>query len=97
MLCEYTHLVKNLYNRANFLVRSEFLKTGKWLQSYDLNELLTQNVDYPDYRNMPAAKSAQQTLRLLDRNWKSFFRAIKDWSKNKNKYLIYTNQEQKVR
>jgi len=86
MLCEYTHLAKNLYNRANFLVRSEFLKTGKWLQSYDLNELLTRNVDYPDYRNMPAAKSAQQTLHLLDRNWKSFFKAIKDWSKNKDKY-----------
>ena len=86
MLCEYTHLAKNLYNHANFLVRSEFLKTGKWLQSYDLNELLTQNVDYPDYKNMPAAQSAQQTLHLLDRNWKSFFKAIKDWSKNKDKY-----------
>lgn len=86
MLCEYTHLAKNLYNRANFLVRSEFLKTGKWLQSYDLDELLTRSVDYPDYRNMPAAKSAQQTLHLLDRNWKSFFKAIKDWSKNKDKY-----------
>lgn len=86
MFCEYTHLAKNLYNHANFLVRSEFLKTGKWLKSYDLNELLTQNADYPDYRNMPAAQSAQQTLHLLDRNWKSFFRAIKDWSKNKDKY-----------
>ena len=87
MFCEYTHLAKNLYNHANFLVRSEFLKTGKWLKSYDLNELLTQNVDYPDYKNMPAAQSAQQTLHLLDRNWRSFFRAIKDWSKNKDKYL----------
>lgn len=36
---------------------------------------------------MPGAQSAQQILRLLDTNWKSFFKAIKDWSKNKDKYL----------
>lgn len=35
---------------------------------------------------MPGAQSAQQTLRLLDTNWKSFFKSIKDWSKNKDKY-----------
>ena len=29
MFCEYTHLAKNLYNHANFLVRNEFLSTGK--------------------------------------------------------------------
>ena len=33
-----------------------------------------------------AAQSAQQTLRLLDNNWKAFFKSIKDWSKNKDKY-----------
>ena len=36
---------------------------------------------------MPTAQTAQQTLRLLDKNWKSFFKSIKDWSKNKSKYL----------
>ena len=87
MFCEYTHLAKNLYNHANYLVRKEFTETGKWLRAYDLDKLLKQDHDYPDYRNMPAAKSAQQVLQLLDANWKSFFRAIKDWSKNKDKYL----------
>lgn len=29
----------------------------------------------------------QGTLRILDKNWKSFFEAIKDWSKNPSKYL----------
>ena len=86
MFCEYTHLVKNLYNHANYLVRKEFTETGKWLRAYDLDPLLRQDRDYPDYRNMPVAQSAQQTLHLLDANWKSFFRAIKDWSKNKDKY-----------
>lgn len=86
MFCEYTHLAKNLYNHANFLVRSEFLETGKWLRYQDLDRILIHDVDYPDYANMMAAQSAQQTLRLLDNNWKSFFKAIKDWSKNKDKY-----------
>lgn len=86
MFCEYTHLAKNLYNHANFLVRNEFVNTGKWLRNHELDKRLRRDVDYPDYKNMPAAKSAQQTLRLLDRNWKSFFNSIKDWSKNKDKY-----------
>lgn len=86
MFCEYTHLVKNLYNHANYLVRKEFTETGKWLRAYALDPLLRQDRDYPDYRNMPVAQSAQQTLHLLERNWRSFFRSIKDWSKNKDKY-----------
>lgn len=87
MFCEYTHLVKNLYNHANYLVRKEFTETGKWLRAYDLDPLLREDRDYPDYRNMPVAQSAQQTLHLLERDWRSFFRSIKDWSKNKDKYL----------
>ena len=86
MFCEYTHLAKNLYNHANFLVRNEFVTTGKWLRYQDLNKILRQDVEYPDYANMMTAQSAQQTLRLLDNNWKSFFNSIKDWSKNKGKY-----------
>lgn len=86
MFCDYTHLSKNLYNHANFLVRTEFVNTGKWLRYQELDNLLRQDVDYPDYINMMAAQSAQQTLRLLDNNWKAFFKSIKDWSKNKDKY-----------
>lgn len=86
MFCEYTHLAKNLYNHANFLVRNEFLSTGKWLRYQELDKILRRDVDYPDYASMPAAQSAQQTLQLLDGNWKSFFRCIKDWSRNKDKY-----------
>ena len=83
MLCEFTHQAKNLYNYANYLVRKEFVESGKWLRYYELCKLLRQDLDYT---NMPAAKSAQQTLRLLEANWKSFFKSIKDWSKNKDKY-----------
>ena len=87
MFCEYTHLAKNLYNHANYLVRNEFADTGKWLRYQELDKILKKDFDFPDYRNMPASQSAQQVLRLLETNWKSFFNSIKDWSKNKDKYL----------
>ena len=51
-----------------------------------MDKLLKQEGMNIDYRNMPVTQSAQQCLRLLDGNWKSFFKSIKDWSKNKNKY-----------
>ena len=86
MFCKFTHQSKNLYNHANYLVRQKFVETGKWLRYQQLDKLLKQDSDYPDYTNMPTAQSAQQTLRLLDTNWKSFFKSIKDWSRNKDKY-----------
>ena len=69
MFCEFTHQSKNLYNHANYLVRKEFVESGKWLRYHALCKLLRHDIDYPDYADMPAAQSAQQTLRLLDANW----------------------------
>jgi len=33
------------------------------------------------------SNSSQQTLKVLDKNWKSFFVSIRDWSKHPEKYL----------
>ena len=63
---------KNLYNYANYLVRQEFIKNGNWLKYYDLNNLL-KNEDV--YKQLPS-QTSQQVLKLLERNWKSFFNAI---------------------
>ena len=86
MFCEFTHQSKNLYNHANYLVRQNFIETGKWLRYQDLDKILKKDTNYTDYTNMPTAQSAQQTLRLLDSNWNRFFKSIKDWAKNKEKY-----------
>ena len=86
MLCEFTRQSKNLYNHANYLVRKEFIENNKWLRYQDLDKLLKKDITYQDYKNMPTAQCAQQTLQLLDRSWKSFFNSVKDWSKNKTKY-----------
>ena len=87
MLCDFTHKSKNLYNHANFLVREEFIKNDKWLRYGELDKLLKADLEFDDYKQMPTAQSAQQTLRLLEKDWKSFFASIKDWSKQKEKYL----------
>ena len=87
LLCDYTHKAKNLYNHANYLIRQEFFKNNKWLRYGELDKILKGDLVYDDYRQMPSAQSAQQLLRLVDKVWVSFFRSIKDWSKNPDKYL----------
>lgn len=87
LLMNFCYLSKNLYNHANYLVRKKFFEDGTWLKYNNLDKLLKQDTEFPDYKSMPTAQSAQQTLRLLDKNWKSFFKSIKDWSKRKDKYL----------
>lgn len=73
---------KNLYNYANYITRQEFINNKKWIRYSKLNKMLKK---HETYKNLPA-QTAQQTLRLLDRNWKSFFRAIKEWEKDKSKF-----------
>lgn len=86
MLDKFCFKSKNLYNFANYQIRQEFCKNNEYITYNQMDKLLKQdNMDY-DYRNMPVAQSAQQCLRLLDKNWKSFFKSIKDWSKHKDKY-----------
>lgn len=38
-----------------------------------------------EFKALPA-KTSQQIIILLGKNWKSFFKGVKDWSKNKEKY-----------
>ncbi len=45
---------------------------------------MIQNADC--YKEL-GSQAAQKILQLLDKNWKSFFVAIKDWTKNPSKYL----------
>jgi putative transposase len=77
---------KNLYNYANYCIRARFIKEGKFTPYTELDKLLKEEGRDFDYRSMPTAQSAQQCLRLLEGNWKSFFASIKDWSRNKTKY-----------
>lgn len=87
LLDEFCYKSKNLYNYANYIIRQEFINNGKWIRYNDLDKLLKQEGNNFDYKNMPLASTSQQCLKLLDKNWKSFFQSIKDYRKNPNKYL----------
>jgi putative transposase len=80
---KYCFRAKNLYNYANYIIRQEFINNGKWIRYGELDKLCQQSNCYYEL----GSQAAQNTLTLLDKNWKSFFRAIKDWSKHKEKYL----------
>lgn len=87
MLDEYCFKSKNLYNYANYIIRQEFINNGNWIRYNELDKIVKNKENDFDYRNMPLGSSAQQCLKLLDKNWKSFFASIKDYNKNPSKYL----------
>lgn len=76
-------LSKNLYNQANYIVRQSFIFDNKYLNYNEIQKQLTNGIDY---KALPA-KVSQQVLILLDKNWKSFFASVKDYSKYPEKYL----------
>jgi len=88
-------IAKNLYNRANYLVRQLFINSSKkveegkrskaiWTRYVELDRIAKEE-NWKEYRELPA-QTSQQVLRLLEKNWKSFFKTIKEWIKDKSKF-----------
>ena len=77
-LDDLTKKCKNLYNRANYLIRQEFIENGKYIQKFDMFTLMKNDTDY---KALPTRVS-RNVLRTLDGNWRGFFKAIKDWKSN---------------
>ena len=71
-------LSKNLYNLHNYQVRQSFIFDKVYLGYNQLYHLVKGTLDY---KELPA-KVSQQVLRLLDKNWKSFFAANKAYNVN---------------
>jgi len=74
---------KNVYNCANYIIRQEFIKNHKYIKINDLDKIMQKQDCYYEL----GSQASQKTLQLLDKNWKSFFMAIKDWNKHPEKYL----------
>lgn len=74
---------KNLYKEANYIIRQEFIGNGNYINYFDMNKEFKTHENY----KLTFSQPANCTLRVLDKNWKSYFRAIKDWKKNSSKYL----------
>ena len=74
-------LSKNLYNAANYIYRQNFFK-GISTSAIEAYHQLKTTVDY---KALPA-KIAQNTLRLVLRNWTSYNAALKAYELNPNKF-----------
>lgn len=92
-------LSKNLYNAALYAVRQHFFQTGKYKSKFTIGHefIATKN---PDYYAMNT-KVSQQVLKLVDRNFKSFFSLVKKGikvripkylAKNGRQILMFTMQ-----
>src|SRR5258707_596677 len=66
---------KNLYNAANYELRQAFIFEGVYLSYPEMHQRMK---DHEAYQALPA-KVAQQVLRVLDKNWHSFFAALEAW------------------
>ena len=80
------HLSKNLYNQANYIIKNAV--KGNWIRYGELNKNL--KIESENYKTLPSATS-QQILKLIDKSWASFFRAIKEWKKHPDKFLKKPN------
>ena len=106
LLCSIS---KKLYNHANWYVRQDFFNLENWLRYEDLNFILKNTIHY----KLLKAQTSQQILKTLDKNWKSFFNAIKVWKESRKRFngrprppkykkdctnlLIFTNQNSRIK
>jgi len=81
-LSKLCHLAKNLYNLTNWYVRQDFIKLNNFLNYYDLDYILK---DKQAYRKLPS-QTSQQILKLVNRNWNSYFRALREYRANPKKF-----------
>ena len=75
-------LSKNLYNYANYFIRQSFIFEGVYLGFNKIYHLVKNTTDY---QALPR-KVSQQVLRILDKNWKSFFEAHKAYQECPHKF-----------
>lgn len=83
-LIDLSYASKNLYNCATFIMRQNFIKNHKIINYGMMNKIIKR--DYPEvYKALPA-QSSQQVLRLVEKNWKSFFKSNQEYKKNPDKF-----------
>lgn len=73
VLRELCHVSKNLYNQALYEVRQEYFNTKKYLNYYGVQKRLQGTENY----NLLQAQLSQQTIKIVDENFKSFFALLK--------------------
>ena len=77
-------LSKNLYNAGLYVIKQEFLRSGRWMRWVELNKAMVSS-NNPDYRALSAA-SSNIVLHKLDFSLKSYFGSIKAWKRDNKKF-----------
>jgi len=86
LLDDITFLSKNLYNVAIYTVRQRFFKDRHWIRYHELWNLLKSHDLYQKLQETCGSHPPQQVLQQVDRNFKSFFNAMKQWKKESSKF-----------
>ena len=86
LLDNITFLSKNLYNVATYTVRQRFFKDRHWIRYHELWSVLKSHVSYQELQEACGSHPPQQVLKQVDRNFKSFFNAMKQWKKEPSKF-----------
>lgn len=91
-------LSKNLYNAGLYYIKQHFLETGKWVRYNELEKHF-KTINQIDYRSL-TIQCSQQTLMLMDKNLKSYFRAIKEWKRDNKRFTgcpVFPRYKHKVK
>jgi len=73
---------KNLYNAANYVIRQSFVYGWGYINYNEMSRLMK---SHEAYKALPA-KVSQQILMILDKNWKSFFEAVKAYKTDGSRF-----------
>ena len=76
---------KNLYNYCNYLIRQSFFKDKVFLNEHKLSHQLS--IDKQEDWAKMGANTNQQILKLLFKNWISFFKTLKSYEIDPSKFL----------
>ncbi|MHA1918076.1 MAG: hypothetical protein ACTSUV_07190 [Candidatus Ranarchaeia archaeon] len=90
----------NLYNVVTYTVRHRLFKDRYWTRYYELWTILKNHETYQELKNTCGSHPPQQVLKQVDKNFKSFFKAIKEWKKknqrNSKEDKSYRNTKTKM-
>lgn len=85
-LTNWCKINKDLYNQALYLEYQYWKNEGKIYSYPQLDKIMKKEKNTEgkiNYRLLPKAQISQQTLKLVEKNFKSFFKLIKMWKNNK--------------
>ena len=77
---------KNLYNVATYTVRQEFFKKKRWMQYTELYHTLKDHECYLALKEVTDSYIPQQLLRQVEQVWRGFFKSVKTWKKEPQKF-----------